>query len=305
MKNLIPTVVALIFTTGLFGQINIEDSTVQVIGYWDMNETQSYTITEESIKIEGNDTISRDLSRYEVDITIIDSTKHTYNIEWHYKNYSISSENPIQQKLASLTPDFKITIQTDEFGCFEKVINWKEIRDLMTELINILKADFDTLPGFDTAFDQLISPYKSREAIESSAISEIHQYYAFHGAVYALGEELTAQVQTPNIFGDEPFDCEITVLLDEIFPEDNNYIIRSRQIIDPEQLTDATYNFISQLSSAVEASIPNREDFPTLSNETWSASRIHESGWVIYSIETKKVVAEGTTQINERIIEIL
>jgi hypothetical protein len=40
-------------------------------------------------------------------------------------------------------------------------------------------------------------------------------------------------------------------------------------------------------------------------NETWSASRIHESGWVIYSIETKKVVAEGTTQINERIIEIL
>ncbi len=39
--------------------------------------------------------------------------------------------------------------------------------------------------------------------------------------------------------------------------------------------------------------------------ETWSASRIHESGWVIYSIETKKVVAEGTTQINERIIEIL
>ena len=40
-------------------------------------------------------------------------------------------------------------------------------------------------------------------------------------------------------------------------------------------------------------------------NENWSASRIHESGWVIYSIETKKVVAEGTTQINERIIEIL
>ena len=48
MKNLIPTLIALIFSTGLIGQINIEDSTVQVIGYWDMNETLTASRIQES-----------------------------------------------------------------------------------------------------------------------------------------------------------------------------------------------------------------------------------------------------------------
>ena len=51
--------------------------------------------------------------------------------------------------------------------------------------------------------------------------------------------------------------------------------------------------------------IPERKDFPSLTNETYTASRIHgETGWIIYSIETKEVKAEETTNIEERIIEI-
>lgn len=47
------------FTT--FGQIHLEDSTVQVIGFWDKNEKQNYAVSLEKIKIKGADTTSREM----------------------------------------------------------------------------------------------------------------------------------------------------------------------------------------------------------------------------------------------------
>ena len=49
---------------------------------------------------------------------------------------------------------------------------------------------------------------------------------------------------------------------------------------------------------------PKREDLDNFTNETLVASRIHESGWVIYSILTKTVTVDGSSNIEERIIEI-
>jgi|GEM_PF-5327359 len=58
----------------MYGQINPADSTAQVVGYWDLNEKQSYIITEEKLKIQGTDTLSREYEKYAVDITIVDAT---------------------------------------------------------------------------------------------------------------------------------------------------------------------------------------------------------------------------------------
>lgn len=305
MKDIISIAMALVFTTRIFCQINVADSTVQVIGYWDMNEKQSYIITEEHIKIKGNDTISRDLSKYEVEITVIDSTENSYTIEWYYKNYTTNAQDPVSQKILSLAQDMKVIIETDELGSFQMVTNWEEIRNYMADAINKLKAEFESIPNIDKAFDQVISTFSSKEAIEASTINEIHQYYAFHGVKYSLGEELTAQIKVPNLYGKEPFDCDLTFRLDEINPEENNSVFRMWQIINSSQLTDATYEYVTQIVSSMNGQLPKREDFPPLANETSTASRIHGSGWIIYSVETKEVMAEDSKQIIERIIEII
>lgn len=77
------------------------------------------------------------------------------------------------------------------------------------------------------------------------------------------------------------------------------------QIINSSQLTDATYEYLTQMVSSMNGQLPKREDFPLLTNETRTATRIHGSGWIIYSIETKEVMAEDSKQIIERIIEII
>ena len=74
-----------LLSSTLFGQIHIQDSMVQVIGYWSKQDTQSYAISYEKIKIKNKDTISRELMNYEVDITILDSTANSYTKEWFIK----------------------------------------------------------------------------------------------------------------------------------------------------------------------------------------------------------------------------
>jgi hypothetical protein len=48
-----------------------------------------------------------------------------------------------------------------------------------------------------------------------------------------------------------------------------------------------------------------RKDIKDIANQTDLASRIHGSGWVIYSIQTKTVTADNSTNIEETIIEII
>lgn len=60
MKNSILTLVFLLAGLNIYGQINMEDSTAQVVSYWEKGEKQNYTATFDMYKVEGKDTISKE-----------------------------------------------------------------------------------------------------------------------------------------------------------------------------------------------------------------------------------------------------
>ncbi|RPH31412.1 MAG: hypothetical protein EHM93_13745 [Bacteroidales bacterium] len=291
-------------TINSFGQINMTDSTVQVVGYWNKNEKQLYAVTNEKYKIKGTDTTSREFWKYDVEITIIDSTANSYIIEWFYRNYSVDADNELIKKLSSICQDIKVIIKTNELGVFIEVINWQDIIKEIKKATSTLKDEFKNIPNMDKIIQQIENLYSSKEAIETSAISDIQQFYTYHGGKYKLGEEINTKMQRPNLYGVKPFDADLTLWLDEINPEDNNFIIRMNQVVDSTQLTDAAYTYLSKMTSSLGTKLPKREEFPSLKNETRTASRIHGSGWIIYTVETKEVSAENQTNIEERIIEI-
>jgi len=280
------------------------DSTFQVIGYWDNNEKQSYTITNEKYKIINSDTTSREFLKYDVDITIIDSTANSYTIEWFYRDYSIDTDNQFVKKLLSINEDMKVVIKTDELGTVLEVVNWEELRDYIHSSTAMLKREFETIPKMDAIVNQVDGMFNTKKAIETVAIQEIRQFYKFHGGKYKLGEVINARIQSPNQYGGDPFDTDLTISLDEINPDYNDSVIRMKQAIDSEQLTEATFTYLSSMASTLEASLPKREKFSPLKNQSWMASRIHDSGWIIFTSETKEVSMENTVRIEERIIEL-
>lgn len=197
-----------------------------------------------------------------------------------------------------------VRIRTDELGVFQEVVNWKEIRDYILKATKLLKKETQNIPNLDKIINQVEGMYSSKESIELGAVKEIQQYYTFHGSKYKLGEELSVDMQAANLYGGDPFDMKVTIWLDKLNPDDNNFIIRMKQSVDADQLTNATYDYLVNIAETMKVPAPKKEDIPPLKNENWTASRIHDSGWIIYSIETKEVKAEGVTHIEERIIEI-
>jgi|TARA_B110000259_G_scaffold75741_1_gene88939 hypothetical protein len=304
MKKLLVFGIIFLISSNLFSQISIKDSTVQVIGYWSKYDKQSYDVTYEKYKVKNKDTISRELMKYEVDVKIIDSTANSYTIEWFYKNYSIDTENELVRKLTSIANDISVKIKTDEYGAFVEVIDWEEVRDYLEKVTEKLKVELKDVPNYKEIIANVMSIYSTKESVEANAIKDALQFYKFHGVKYKLGEELTGKLETSNNFGGKPFETDVQYSLDEINETDGNSILRSNEIINSEELTNATYNYLKKLGTFGDK-FPPRNKFPSLTNETNTASRIHgETGWIIYSIETKTVTAEETTNIEERIMEI-
>lgn len=305
MNKLLLSGVFILLSTNLLGQINREDSTMQVVGYWDKNEKQTYEISYLKYKIQNEDTLSREYIKYDVDITIKDSTATSYTIEWFYKNFTSDTDNELLKKVYSIAEDMPVVIKTDEFGALSEVVNWEEVRDYITKSMKIVKQEFKNMPEMEKVFTQLEGVYTTKESIEANAIKDILQFYTYHGGKYTLGEEITAQMQFANNFGGKPFDADVTVSLDEIDSVDENAILRMYQTVNSNQLTDETYNYLLKTSQTLGTKLPPRDEFPPLQNEIWTASRIHgPSGWIIYSIETKEVSADNVINVEEREIEL-
>lgn len=285
-------------------QVNMADSTAQVISYWDQGEKQIYTITTEKIKIKGSDTTSKESISYDVEITVLKAEDKSYTIEWLYKYNVDDTENPQTKKLLNINNNLKVIYKTDELGIFIEVVNWKEIKDYIHQAMLVLKKEYDNVPNFDKALKQIENTYSTKEAIESVSIKDIQQFHSFHGGKYKLSEVLEFEMKVPNLIGDVPFDSDMIVYLDEVNVEDKNFIIRSSQEVNAEQLTNATFDFLTTTAKKLKIAPPIREDIKDLYNQTLTSSRIHDTGWVIYSIQTKTISSDDVKNIEERIIEI-
>ena len=287
-----------------FGQINMADSSAQIIGYWSIGDTQSYNISLENYRIKGSDTTSRVMIKYEVDITIKDSTENSYSIEWFYRDFDINTDSELVQKISSAAENVSVLIKTDEFGTVQEVLNWEEVRDYMDKMMDTLKTALKHIKGAERIIEESLAMYKNKEAIEANAIKDVIQFYDFHGGKYILNEEVTGEMQYANNYGGEPFDVDLIIRMDELNQEDDNLVMRMHQSVNSEQLTKATYEYLKK-TPAFRDKMPVIEEFPTLTSDTWTASRIHgDTGWIIYSILTKEVNSEDITNIEERIIEI-
>lgn len=302
-KKLLST---LFLATGLttFGQINIADSTAQVITYWDKGEKQNYSVTTKKIKLKGTDTASKDITTYDVEITVLNQADKSYTIQWLYKDIKTNSTNQTIQKLMNITKDMKVIFKTDELGAFTEVVNWKEIRDYIQKATTSLSKEFAVILEMDKLLKQIAMTYSSKEAVESAAIKDIRQFHTFHGAKYKLGEVLKGQLKVPNLLGTEPFDSDFTIYLSEINEADNNFIMRATQEVNKEQLTNATFDYLTKMANIMKIKSPKREDLKDLKNETLTASRIHGTGWIVYSVQTTTVTSDNLTNIEERIIEL-
>ena len=289
----------------VFAQMNFQDSSAQVITYWNLGETYEYAISYQKLRYSATDTTSDETITYDVEVSVIDSTEDSYTVRWFYKNIQSNSENPIIQKLTSVANDIAIHIKIDPLGTIIGVENWEEVRDYMAAAFDTLKSQLPDMPEIDRVMEQTKLMYSSKASIEATAIQDVNQFHNFHGGRFVLNQEVTGQLQTPNVYyPDKPFDTHVSVILEELDQENNQYRIRSYNEVDSEQLTETTYEYMTQMFGEANQQMPTREEFMNVTNVVETVARIHDTGWVLESLLWKEVIADEMTNMEIRHIQM-
>lgn len=304
MSKLILLLLATSLTTISTAQINLKDSSVQTVGYWDKKEKQVYSVITDKFKVRAKDTVSRARLTYDVEITVIDSTAKSYTLEWAYSNFKSTSTDKLRKKAEQARQGLKILVKTDEMGSFEEVLNWKEVRDHMLRSTDLMRAEFGSDKNFDIVMKEIEKLYATKENVEAIAINDIQQFYMFHGGKYTKGEPAEGRIEIPNVFGGKPFDAEVYIYLEEINNDESNYILRYEQSVDEKQLMAAATEYVTNIAKKIGKPVPKDFNLKEMVHETLVGARIHEYGWPIYIILTKTVTSEDMVNIEERVIEI-
>lgn len=285
---------------GVEAQIDLQNSTVSTIPHWNLGETQVYHITESEIALTGEDTTSVEILEFDTQIKVVDSTSAGFIIEWTRKN--IKGSVATQVKMENVLLDFPILITIDIYGSSLNLLNWEDIIAHVNGKLARLQADSSMI---STQLNQLKRRFRDKESISNSAIRDINQFFVYHGAKYLLGETITTNIKVPNNYGGDPLDATGAIVLDELLPDNNTYIVKSFQNINPQQLTAVTYDYLSRLN-IVDGALPAYEEFPTILKQIWGGSEIHgPSGWVIYSQESEQITSGEDVTLRERFIEIV
>ncbi|MBK7427826.1 MAG: hypothetical protein IPI60_12750 [Saprospiraceae bacterium] len=287
-----------------FGQINSADSSVQVYTLWNLNESNTYEVTFQQLTYRKEDTLSNLTLSYDIDITVMDSSENSYTVRWQNKNFSVVPSNRKLKTLYDAAFNKAIDIKISRSGVFKEVINWKEVKKSTKKSFSKIRREVISDDQANRSFYLLNEAIQSKRNMESNWIPDVHQYYMFHGASYSFNKDIKGKIQTPNLhYKSNPHDAYITIVLEEISSEFNKYTIRAFLEVDTEQLTNATYDFVSRLMEGAGKSNVERSEYPDVSKVIETAAIFHSSGWVIDSTQWKSSVTGETTMMEIRRIK--
>ena len=132
-KAILSSLLVCIVTT-LPAQINLNDSTVQVVAYWSKGDSYDYLYDYYKYNIQGKDTISWERTISKINITVIDSTENSYTLQAVYDtpNAIRSGSDSISRELTSrISRTFgndTVIVETNELGTIKRLVSLPESR---------------------------------------------------------------------------------------------------------------------------------------------------------------------------------
>ena len=224
MKKILIWIVSLLAITGSMtaqGESNPlqenavqNDSTIDVIGWFNKYDTLTYWIRETAWQINDTDTVRTGLIATKVRINVVDSTANGYKMEYTFLDFPTDTtattpladfQNKITAKLGQKIVGTTIHFETDEYGKITKYNNLGQIKKQAKSLFKQAINDFSKLPeiqglkemGFDVKdyaknvdTDKLVDGY----------LAELKMLFMNHGLSMQIGENTEHEDATDTQF---------------------------------------------------------------------------------------------------------
>jgi len=211
------------------------DSTVAVIAWFDKRDTMTYWINEGSWIVKDGDTTKISGVSTKVMLTVTDSTKKGYGIEYKFLEFQNDTveNSPIgdfQSRLVTRLSDkiagTTIRFRTDEYGRIKKYENLKEIKKQAKELFDSACDEMMRLPVMDSLKSLGVNLNAILKEVDIDPIvdgytEEIETLFNCHGNEYKAGDYDEHTDESKNAYAS---DLHMSVNMD---PETMEYEISS------------------------------------------------------------------------------
>jgi hypothetical protein len=183
------------------------DSSISFIAYWKKGDVRKFRITKTETRVNKGVRAKDKQSSFEVTCRVVDSTAQGYRMLWESENETLKAmQVPLEFKdLVSKYGNLKIEYLTEETGSFKEILNWKEVGDLMGEMLDLLvKADTSKSQGLAKAMAPLRKALLTKEGIEALVLQDIQLLHYPMGIQIETSDSIPYEMALPNVLGGAP-----------------------------------------------------------------------------------------------------
>jgi hypothetical protein len=300
MKLVISLITCLIITSNLFAQeqLNLVSSTkITTIGYWNKHDKVSYHVTssDATTKFGAAQPTKQTSNTYDLEITVVDSTEHSYILEMKYLKASVEGVDPqLKEIMNSFQTTSVIRYQTDEFGVFQKILNTAVLQrnfkikcDEFKKQLTIKLTPEEAKKS--TAFlDALLTEFSKPENIEGLYLGDIMAIHGNYGLELVLNKPTDVDVQIPCLM-DIVVNGTGKIVLQSINKAKNLAIISIKYKPNQEELKKYMKTFF-ELFVPKDSKEVKLDDMKIDFENTEKLQMILSSGWM-ESIQTSRIVS--------------
>ena len=183
----------------VLGEEDSEDE-IAIVGYFCKNDTMTFRQTHNKYKIEDGDTTISDAYWEDFMIVVTDSTSDGYKMKYIPLGFQYSEESDtvhriMQGTLNQLMQSTVCEFSTDELGQFQRIDNWREIREKLKSSVKIVcDSLYAAMPELDSisprrlAEGMLQLQFSTEKGIRES-YEELDNLFGLHGNLFDVGDK--------------------------------------------------------------------------------------------------------------------
>ncbi|APZ44798.1 hypothetical protein BW723_00165 [Polaribacter reichenbachii] len=231
------------------------DSTnVSFVAYWSLGDLYEYKVSKIQQQTKEGKLVKDRKSEYTALFEVIDSTATSYTISWKYEN-DLGNNYNIPQELLEKFEKYKFTevkYKTSETGEFLEILNWKEISNVMSsmidEIVNVLGKDNEDIKNkLATSMQAFKNLYSTQQGVEQLVIKELQYFHFPMGYEFNTNETLIYKDQLPNMFGGNPIKADGKVYFESVEADDDFCVFKQELDLDPKDSLELLKSVLKKL----------------------------------------------------------
>lgn len=259
MKNIF----LLIFLIASFSAFCQKDtSKINFVANWSKGDVYKFKVTKINKEWRYGKLSRNAYDQYIARFEVIDSTAKSYKIKWRFKNnlrqvFKVSS--PKLDNKYSKYDTTEVIYTTDEYGTFTGIENWKEVGQMVIDLIANMMQGIEDLPGknrlesLKRRMNTIKASYQVKKNIEHVYFKEISILQYPFGVEYQRSDTVKYEDKIATVYPGKSIKAHIKIFCESVNSREKRCVLRQQLSVDPADAKKTIKGILKSLDTQDQA----------------------------------------------------